>query len=95
MDLKKEIMDDIEKAQLSAEEILRKYDKESDKRELTGVWNTIINVICIVFFVFCIFPNAAVYTWKIQKTMHSPSGRSLSVDLLFPLFPKRNFVFQI
>ena len=50
MDLKKEIMDDIEKAQLSAEEILRKYDKESDKRELTGVWNTIINVICIVFW---------------------------------------------
>ena len=37
MDLKKEIIDDIEKAQLSAEEILRKYDKESDKRELTLV----------------------------------------------------------
>ena len=48
MDLKKEIIDDIEKAQLSAEEILRKYDKESDKRELTGIWNTIINAICIV-----------------------------------------------
>ena len=32
MDLKKEIMDDIEKAQLSADEILRKYYKESDKR---------------------------------------------------------------
>ena len=34
MDLKHEIMEEVEKAQLSAEEILRKYDKESDKREL-------------------------------------------------------------
>ena len=58
MDLKHEIMEEVEKAQLSAEEILRKYDKESDKRELTGVWNTIINVICIVFCIFQVYTAA-------------------------------------
>ena len=28
--------------ELSAEEVLQKFDKESDKRELTGVWGKII-----------------------------------------------------
>ena len=29
--------------ELSAEEVLQKFDKESDKRELTGVWGKIIS----------------------------------------------------
>ena len=32
--------------ELSAEEVLQKFDKESDKRELTGVWGKIISAIC-------------------------------------------------
>jgi len=35
--------------ELSAEEVLQKFDKESDKRELTGVWGKIISAICILF----------------------------------------------
>ena len=72
MDLKKEIMDDIEKVQLSAEEILRKYDKESDKRELTGIWNTIINAICIVFCIFQVYTAAfGILDAQLQRAIHS------------------------
>lgn len=35
--------------ELSAEEVLQKFDKESDKREMTGVWDKIISAICILF----------------------------------------------
>ena len=80
MDLKKEIMDDIEKAQLSAEEILRKYDKESDKRELTGVWNTIINAICIVFCIFQVYTAAFIWPlalhWYFCFTRCASPGRA-------------------
>ena len=38
--------------ELSAEEVLQKFDKESDKRELTGVWGKIISAICILFALF-------------------------------------------
>ena len=85
MDLKKEIMDDIEKVQLSAEEILRKYDKESDKRELTGVWNTIINVICIVFCIFQVYTAAfGILDAQLQRAIHLAFGFAL-VFLLYPM----------
>ena len=78
MDLKKEIMDDIEKAQLSAEEILRKYDKESDKRELTGVWNTIINAICIIFCIFQVYTAAfGILDAQLQRAVHLAFGFAL------------------
>lgn len=78
MDLKKEIMDDIEKAQLSAEEILRKYDKESDKRELTGIWNTIINAICIVFCIFQVYTAAfGILDAQLQRAIHLAFGFAL------------------
>ena len=85
MDLKKEIIDDIEKAQLSAEEILRKYDKESDKRELTGVWNTIINAICIVFCIFQVYTAAfGILDAQLQRAIHLAFGFAL-VFLLYPM----------
>lgn len=85
MDLKKEIMDDIEKVQLSAEEILRKYDKESDKRELTGVWNTIINAICIVFCIFQVYTAAfGILDAQLQRAIHLAFGFAL-VFLLYPM----------
>jgi TRAP-type uncharacterized transport system fused permease subunit len=40
---------------MSADEVLKKYDKESDKRTLTGFWNHIINVICIAFALFQLY----------------------------------------
>jgi TRAP transporter 4TM/12TM fusion protein len=85
MDLKKEIIDDIEKAQLSAEEILRKYDKESDKRELTGIWNTIINAICIVFCIFQVYTAAfGILDAQLQRAIHLAFGFAL-VFLLYPM----------
>lgn len=41
--------------ELSAEEVLQKFDKESDKRELTGVWGKIISAICILFALFQLY----------------------------------------
>ena len=38
--------------ELSAEEVLQKYDKESNKRSMTGMWDYIIKGICIVFAIF-------------------------------------------
>lgn len=85
MDLKKEIADDIEKAQLSAEEILRKYDKESDKRELTGIWNTIINAICIIFCIFQVYTAAfGILDAQLQRAVHLAFGFAL-VFLLYPM----------
>lgn len=85
MDLKKEVLEDIEKAQLSAEEILRKYDKESDKRELTGVWNTIINAICIVFCIFQVYTAAfGILDAQLQRAVHLAFGFAL-VFLLYPM----------
>ncbi len=85
MDLKKEVLEDIEKAQLSAEEILRKYDKESDKRELSGVWNTIINAICIIFCIFQVYTAAfGVLDAQLQRAVHLAFGFAL-VFLLYPM----------
>lgn len=85
MDLKKEVIEDIEKAQLSAEEILRKYDKESDKRELTGVWNTIINAICIIFCIFQVYTATfGVLDAQLQRAVHLAFGFAL-VFLLYPM----------
>ena len=90
MDLKKEIIDDIEKAQLSAEEILRKYDKESDKRELTGIWNTIINAICIVFCIFQVYTAAfGILDAQLQRAIHLAFGFAL-VFLLYPMRQSRS-----
>lgn len=85
MDLKHEVMDEIEKAQLSAEEILRKYDKESDKRELTGIWNTIINAICIIFCIFQVYTAAfGILDAQLQRAIHLSFGFAL-VFLLYPM----------
>ena len=40
-------MSDPKVQELSAEEVLQKFDKESNKREMTGTWNYIISGICI------------------------------------------------
>lgn len=85
MDLKKELAEDLEKAQLSAEEILRKYDKESDKRELTGIWNTIINAICIIFCIFQVYTAAfGILDAQLQRAVHLAFGFAL-VFLLYPM----------
>ena len=41
--------------ELSAEEVLQKFDKESDKRSMSGMWDYIIKAICILFAIFLVF----------------------------------------
>ena len=41
--------------EMTAEEVLKKFDQESNKREMTGIWNTIITAICIAFATFQIY----------------------------------------
>ena len=41
--------------ELSAEEVLQKFDKESNKREMTGIWDKIISAICILFAIFQLY----------------------------------------
>ena len=38
--------------ELSAEEVLQKFDKESNKRSMTGMWDYIIKGVCILFAIF-------------------------------------------
>ena len=45
-------MSEQDKTTMSAEEVLQKFDKESDKRNLTGMWDKLISFICIAFAVF-------------------------------------------
>ena len=35
--------------EMSAEEVMKKYDKESDKRNPVGAWHYIISGICMAF----------------------------------------------
>ena len=49
--------------ELSAEEVLQKFDKESDKRELTGVWGKIISAICILFALFQLYIQPPSVCW--------------------------------
>ena len=77
---------DKEKAQMSADEILRKYDKESDKRELTGIWSKIIDAICIVFCIFQVYTATfGVLDAHLQRAIHLAFG----FCLIFLLYPAR------
>ena len=48
-------MSEQDKTTMSAEEVLQKFDKESDKRNLTGMWDKLISFICIAFAVFQLY----------------------------------------
>lgn len=70
--------------ELSAEEVLQKYDKESNKREMTGPWNIIISVICIVFALFQLYTATfGVLDAHLQRAVHLTFG-FLLIYLLYP-----------
>lgn len=70
--------------ELSADEVMRKFDKESDKREVKGIWNIIINVICIAFAVFQLYTATfGVLDAHLQRAIHLAFG-FLLIFLLYP-----------
>lgn len=72
--------------ELSAEEVLQKFDKESDKRELKGFWNIIISAICIIFAVFQLYTATfGILDAHLQRAIHLMFG----FLLIFLLYPAR------
>ena len=70
--------------ELSADEVMQKFDKESDKREVKGIWNIIINVICIAFAVFQLYTATfGVLDAHLQRAIHLAFG-FLLIFLLYP-----------
>ncbi len=71
---------------LSAEEVMQKFDKEFDKREMKGFWNTLINVICILFAVFQLYTATfGILDAHLQRAIHLAFGFAL----IFLLYPAR------
>ena len=69
---------------MSAEEVLQKFDKESDKRNLTGMWDKLISFICIAFAVFQLYTATfGVLDAHLQRAIHLAFGFSL-IYLLYP-----------
>lgn len=72
--------------ELSAEEVMQKFDKESDKREMKGFWNIFINAICIVFAIFQLYTAAfGILDAHLQRAIHLAFG----FLLIFLLYPAR------
>ncbi len=73
--------------ELSAEEVLQKFDKESNKREMTGVWHYIISGICILFAVFQLYTATfGILDAHLQRAIHLAFG----FLLIFLLYPARS-----
>ena len=74
--------------ELSAEEVLQKFDKESDKRELTGVWGKIISAICILFALFQLYTATfGVLDAHLQRAIHLAFGFLLISCCIRPDIP--------
>ncbi len=70
--------------ELSAEEVLQKFDKESDKRELQGFWNHLISAICIIFALFQLYTATfGILDAHLQRAIHLAFG-FLLIFLLYP-----------
>lgn len=79
-------MSDPKVQELSAEEVLQKFDKESNKREMSGTWNYIISGICILFAAFQIYTATfGVLDAMLQRATHLGFG----FLLIFLLYPTR------
>ena len=64
-------MSEQDKTTMSAEEVLQKFDKESDKRNLTGMWDKLISFICIAFAVFQLYTATfGVLDAHLQRAIH-------------------------
>ena len=75
-----------EMKQMTADEVLRKFDQESDKRELTGIWDLIVKAICIAFAIFQIYTATfGILDAHLQRSIHLSFGFIL-IFLLIPPF---------
>ncbi|NLM12104.1 MAG: TRAP transporter permease [Clostridiaceae bacterium] len=74
------------KETINTEEILKKFDRESDYRELTGFWAKLIAIIAIAFSIFQLYTG-------IFGTLDALKQRSIHVAfafcLIFLLYPAR------
>lgn len=72
------------KTGMSAEEVMQKFDKESDKRNLKGLWDKLVSFICIAFAVFQLYTATfGVLDAHLQRAIHLAFGFSL-IYLLYP-----------
>lgn len=72
--------------ELSAEEVMQKFDKEFDKREMKGFWNILINVICVLFAAFQLYTATfGILDAHLQRAIHLAFG----FMLIFLLYPAR------
>ena len=75
-----------EMREMTADEVLRKFDQESDKRELTGIWDFIVKAICIAFALFQIYTATfGILDAHLQRSIHLAFG----FILIFLLYPSR------
>ncbi|MBQ8919372.1 MAG: TRAP transporter permease [Acidaminococcaceae bacterium] len=69
---------------MSAEEVMQKFDKESNNREPDGFWGYIISAICILFAAFQLYTAIfGVLDAHLQRTVHLCFGLAL-IYLLYP-----------
>ena len=72
--------------ELSAEEVLQKFDKESDKRDPKGFWHIVISAICILFALFQLYTATfGILDAHLQRAIHLAFG----FLLIFLLYPAR------
>ncbi len=77
---------EIPKTEMTAEEVLQKFDKESNKREMTGLWDKIISAICIIFALFQLYTATfGILDAMLQRAIHLAFG----FLLIFLLYPAR------
>ena len=73
---------------MSADEVLEKFDPESGKRKLTGVWDKIVSAICILFALFQLYTATfGVLDAMLQRAIHLCFGLVL-IFLLYPASKK-------
>ncbi len=78
---------DLPKTEMTAEEVLQKFDKESNKREMTGLWDKIISAICILFALFQLYTATfGILDAMLQRAIHLAFG----FLLIFLLYPARS-----
>lgn len=79
-----EHVEEIKKSEVNVEEILKKYDKESNFRELNNIWGKVIVFLCIAFSAFQLYTAAfGVFPAQIQRGVHL----SFTLGLVFLLYP--------
>lgn len=73
--------------EMSAEEVLQKFDPEAGKRKMEGVWGKLISAICIIFAVFQLYTATfGVLDAMLQRSIHLCFG----LILIFLLYPARS-----